>query len=113
METLSSAVISDIKNRPLNTQLRSSSSTVNKDYLHQILFEIKRDKIKIPDKFDGRVVWQGLLPEINNQGSCGSCWAFATVDMLASRFNILSLGKVHLNFSAAKVVLCDLKGAEM
>jgi cathepsin B len=113
MQNLSSALKKDIKERPLNTTVRSQSTSLNEDFLKIIKYTPHRTDIKIPDKFDGREAWLDLLPPVNNQGTCGSCWAFATTDVLASRFNIQSLGVVNLTLSAAKLVLCDLQGKEI
>lgn len=44
----------------------------------------------IPNTFDARDRWQGCLSEPPNQGSCGSCWAFASVTVLQDRFCIAS-----------------------
>lgn len=63
-------------------------------------------RIKPPDNFDGRVVWGKYLSKIKNQGECGICYSCSTVGSLADRFNILSLGAVHLNLSAADLVMC-------
>jgi len=113
MEKLSSSLQSAIKHRPLNTLIRSDSKELNNSFLNVINYKSARKNISIPDKFDGRIVWKELLPPVQNQGSCGSCWAFATTDVLGSRFNIQSLGKMNVTLSAAKVVLCDLEGREM
>ena len=67
----------------------------------------------LPTQFDGREVWIGLLPPVMNQGRCGSCWAFASTGALASRFNIQSMGLLHVQLSALKMILCDFQGAEL
>ena len=41
----------------------------------------------LPDKFDWREEVNGL-PEVRNQGDCGSCWAFATVGALECNIKI-------------------------
>ncbi len=41
-----------------------------------------------------------------------SCWAFATASCLADRFNIHSNNKVHLQLSAARMVLCNWQDDE-
>ena len=63
--------------------------------------------------FDGRVVWKGLLSPVMNQGSCGSCWAFASTGSLGSRFNIQTLGIMNIQLSALKMILCDFHGKEL
>jgi cathepsin B len=113
MDKLSSSLQTKIKNRPLNTMIRSDSKKLNNSFIKLTNYIAHRIDVKIPDIFDGRKVWVDLLPPVQNQGTCGSCWAFATTDVLASKFNIHSLGKMKITLSAAKVVLCDLKGAEI
>ena len=47
-------------------------------------------KIIIPDRytqtFDVRWKWPNCMPPAPSQGTCGSCWAFASVHCLAARF---------------------------
>jgi hypothetical protein len=38
--------------------------------------------------FDARLEWPGCISRIYTQGQCGSCWAFASITTLASRFCI-------------------------
>jgi len=45
------------------------------------------------------------LGRIKNQGMCGSCWAFATIEAMGDRYNIAK-GTSH-NFSASRLILCD------
>ena len=68
--------------------------------------------IPLPKNFDGREVWKGLITPVRNQGRCGSCWAFASTSTLADRFNIQSVGKMHVVLSPAKLILCDFMGKE-
>jgi cathepsin B len=44
---------------------------------------------------------------IRDQGSCGSCWAFATSEVASDRFCIQSEGAVDEIFSAQFLVDCD------
>jgi cathepsin B len=67
--------------------------------------------MSIPVEFEGKTVWKGLLSDVVDQKECGSCWAFASVTVLADRFNLFSLGKLHLNLSPVPIVLCDTHGA--
>lgn len=70
-------------------------------------------KFSVPDNFDGRVVWKNLLPPVKNQGSCGGCWAFATTDSLASRISIATSGKVKVDLSPEKLIVCDIGADEV
>ncbi len=46
----------------------------------------------MPSFFNCNEKWEGCLPRPLYQGNCGSCWGFATVTCLSSRFFIESCG---------------------
>lgn len=55
--------------------------------------EIKEGNIlNFPSHFNCRDEWPGCLPDPLYQGNCGSCWAFAAVTCLSSRFYIETCG---------------------
>ena len=113
MNILSVGLQAKIETLPTNTVLRSESKSV--DDVHRILLkstDIKDPNLKIPEIFDGRKVWKGLITKPKNQGTCGSCWAFATTSTLADRFNIQSMGLLNVDLSATKLILCDQQGKE-
>lgn len=62
--------------------------------------------LKVPKQLDGRKVWNLQKPD--NQGNCGSCWAYAGVMSLNDRYNII--GNLNLDLSVAQTVLCDWRG---
>ena len=66
----------------------------------------ERAHVKVPRSFDGRIQWKHLLSKPLDQGQCRACWAFASVSALGDRFNIQSMGKVHLTLSPTRLVLC-------
>lgn len=101
-----------IEARPTLTLLRDNTKTTEIQF--ESLPKAKPErKIDLPINFDGRKVWKGLLTKPKNQGTCGSCWAFASTSCLADRFNIQSLGKLHVNLSPTKMILCDFMGQEL
>ena len=108
MNLLSPTLKAKIEEHPTDTFIRSD----NKDYNTYLKF-IYKDNIEIPNIFDGREVWKGLLIPVEDQGKCGSCWAFATTSCLSDRFNIQSMGLIHVNLSVAKVILCNFQGKEL
>ena len=61
----------------------------------------------LPNAFDGRDVWKGLLTKPFNQGACQACWAFAAASSLSDRFNIQSLGQLHVRLSPASIIFCS------
>jgi hypothetical protein len=111
MEKLTATMQSAILARPTHTFLRSTSDAVDKNY-KKILNHLPSSH-KAPNEFDGRKVWAGALTPVMNQGTCGSCWAFVSTSVLADRFNIQSMGLMHVQLSASKLILCDWQGNEM
>jgi hypothetical protein len=113
MNVLSSNLKAKIEARPTNTLLRREiSNESEKEHIELIKSsDTKLDSVKVPEQFDGRKVWKGLLSPVRNQGSCGSCWAFASTSTLADRFNIQSMGLMNIKLSPAKVILCDVDGS--
>jgi len=58
----------------------------------------------------GSVDWRskGVLPGILNQGSCGSCWAFAAASAAESNYNRMTGSKVQ--FSPQQILDCSNGG---
>jgi hypothetical protein len=110
MNLLSSSLLTQISNKPLQTLLRSDNSNIDEQF-KKLITKSKipdyRLQIEIPDSFDGRIVWNGMLTPVQNQGTCGSCWSFASTSTLADLFNIQSMGLYNINLSAARLILCD------
>ena len=61
--------------------------------------------IEPPNNWDPRWEYADYLSPIMNQGSCGSCWAFATVGAMSSRFAFFTNQKVKL-LSSTYLVMC-------
>lgn len=66
---------------------------------------VKAPQAELPAKFD----WAdtpGVLPEVRNQGSCGSCWAFAITGAMESAL-VLQNKSEMLDLSEQHMVSCD------
>ncbi|KAJ8918059.1 hypothetical protein NQ315_011516 [Exocentrus adspersus] len=60
----------------------------------------------IPDSFDSRQVWPFCEFTIRNQGACGSCWAFAAVEVMSDRLCIFSAGAKKFVFAPEELISC-------
>jgi len=61
----------------------------------------------LPESWDWRNVGgQNFVGDVVNQGSCGSCFAVATAEMISARLRILSQNKKKPNVSADRVIKC-------
>lgn len=60
----------------------------------------------IPDEFDARTKWPGLIHPIRDQQRCGSCWAFSASEVLSDRMAIAQ-GKPSPVLSPEDMVSCD------
>lgn len=65
------------------------------------------DLSELPEHFDWREQAPECVNDIRNQGSCGSCWAFALTNVLGDRFCIQSQGKQKVLLSPQDLVSCD------
>jgi hypothetical protein len=87
-------------------QIPTSNTVLTRNVLLPRLVKQNIPPHTIPVTFDARDKWQGCLSDVTTQGTCGSCWAFASVTVLQDRFCIAScapatsvwadLEKVHL-----------------
>jgi hypothetical protein len=68
--------------------------------------EAPRAKRALPDRFDWREA--GGLPPVRNQGSCGSCWAFAAVGVMECQILLVD-GEV-VNLAEQHLVDCNRGG---
>ncbi|KAJ8931011.1 hypothetical protein NQ314_016132 [Rhamnusium bicolor] len=64
--------------------------------------------VAIPNSFDARSAWAACesLRFVRDQGQCGSCWAFAAVEVMSDRLCIFSGGQSQFIFSPEELVSC-------
>jgi cathepsin B len=62
----------------------------------------------LPKEFDSRKQWPHCptLREVRDQGSCGSCWAFASVEAMSDRICISSKGNDNAHISSEDLLSC-------
>lgn len=73
---------------PFNTLLLSEAPQEVRNELLQGLKVARLQGLDLPDDFDCREKWPGLITIPMEQGSCGSCWAFAAATAIADRYRI-------------------------
>ena len=115
MESLNVKLKAQIADHPTETVLRTEKEDVNKAFTDISIINVSPSprNVDIPDNFDGRIVWSGLLTPPMNQGTCSSCWAFASTSVLSDRFNIQSMGMMYVILSPTKLILCNFQGKEL
>lgn len=61
----------------------------------------------LPKNFDTRQAFPGCIGAVLNQGQCGSCWAFASTEVLSDRFCIQSGGRINVTLSPQDALGCE------
>lgn len=95
-----------ISSRPTNTILKHSSNEIEQLFKKQP-YVYFANPVDLPISFNGKEVWEGLITTPYNQGTCGSCWSFASVSCLSDRFNIQSVGRYNIRLSPVKMLICN------
>ena len=61
----------------------------------------------LPASFDAREQWGKCIHPVRNQLDCGSCWAFASSEVLSDRFCIASNQSVDVVLSPQDLLSCE------
>ncbi|MCL4119218.1 UNVERIFIED_CONTAM: hypothetical protein GTU68_021260 [Idotea baltica] len=66
------------------------------------------EHFKFPENFDARQNWPHCptISEIRDQGSCGSCWAISSVEVMSDRTCINSKGLKNFHYSTEDLMSC-------
>lgn len=64
----------------------------------------------LPESFDSRERWRGLIQPIKDQRDCASSWAFSTTALASDRLAIQSLGTEVLALSPQQLLSCQNRG---
>lgn len=88
----------------LKKQLIPNLSNYQKKYKDNVLNlnETKSKQLTVPLKVDWRK--QNAVSPVQNQGICGACWAFASVEIMES-MNAIKTGKLT-RFSVQEMIDC-------
>jgi cathepsin B len=94
-------------NKKFGTLLFSSSelqTDFNKLFVNNSHISSSSNLLKVPDTFDGRIIWRDYLNPIPNQNNCESCWVFVSLFVLSARLAIYTNGKYKYIFSPSKMI---------
>ncbi|XP_041484086.1 uncharacterized peptidase C1-like protein F26E4.3 [Lytechinus variegatus] len=76
--------------------------------MHQIQNDMPPEDI--PEEFDARLHWPGLIEGVQNQGNCASSWAMSTAATASDRLAIQSNGTFkYMHLSPQHLLSCNVK----
>jgi len=79
----------------LNQNVKYIEETLDQYILYDMIYKDENEFKKIPIIFEPhKKEWKDLITPVENQGDCGSCWAFSSVSCLSDRYNILLKKKI-------------------
>ncbi|XP_075730104.1 putative peptidase C1-like protein F26E4.3 [Rhipicephalus microplus] len=61
---------------------------------------------QLPEEFDARIRWSGLVHGVRDQGDCASSWAFSTAAVASDRLSIQSRGLDKVELSPQDLMSC-------
>ncbi|XP_070557093.1 uncharacterized peptidase C1-like protein F26E4.3 [Ptychodera flava] len=93
----------------LRDAIKYRLGTLQADRTVSQMTEIDMDynEAEIPDYFDARQKWPGLVHDVMDQGNCGSSWAFSTVGVASDRLAIQSMGDMTMMLSPQHLISCN------
>ncbi|KAL5022307.1 hypothetical protein ScPMuIL_001462 [Solemya velum] len=66
----------------------------------------------LPETFDARQKWNGLIHGVSDQGDCAASWAFSTTAVASDRLAIESGGIIKDGLSPQHLVSCNTAGGQ-
>jgi hypothetical protein len=78
------------------------------DYANINSYMRYKNDFSIPKQFEPRVVWKDFLSPIQNQGQCGSCYAFAWTASLSDRLALLTNNEIKVTLTSVNITICPL-----
>ena len=92
---------------------RATGLKIVKGWQHHVVFEKQPvSKVVLPSKWDWRTNPNGLTA-VQNQGNCGSCWAFSLSASFGDVLQIAGVAKKHrvaVDLSEQYLLSCNTKG---
>ena len=103
---VSSSKINEIYKNP--TQIVQLQHLLNQLVVYESDYR-KFDMKILPNEFEPQnSIWKEYMTDPENQGECGSCWAFASSSCFSDRFNILLKTKyIDRIVSPTDLILCN------
>ena len=102
----SSFGIDSIKNEHFKLRQGSDAAEKESDASNQDSGMVPPDN-DLPVNFSWRDKTPTCMGEIQDQGECGSCWAFTAAGLLSDRFCIHTDGAVNVRLSPQEMVNCN------
>lgn len=93
-----------------NTQLITEKNKAEfmKDLKEIRPFQLYSKQFHLPKSLDGRIVWKDYLPPIQDQGKCGSCYAYSWAAVISTRIGLLTAGHLQVELTSVDPVICPL-----
>jgi hypothetical protein len=93
-----------------NTQLITEQNKAEfmKDLKEIRPFQLYSREFSLPKTLDGRVTWKDYLPPIQDQGKCGSCYAYSWAAVISTRIGLLTSGNLQVELTSVDPVICPL-----
>ncbi|GMT00247.1 hypothetical protein PENTCL1PPCAC_22421, partial [Pristionchus entomophagus] len=93
--------------RTLEEGIKYRLGTLFPEQSVQHMNEIVIKPRELPDYFDAREKWPGLIHGVKDQGDCASSWAVSTTDTSQDRLAIITDGRLNESLSSQQLLSCN------